>query len=365
MALRKIVEWKRVTDTALQQLVELSQCSNAKLYSTGVGLGLINPVDIKSESFHYHVDKRQWRENVTTHYKKDKQVGVAATPDLSGCRLGSSARIHFSVRLIPIALSTRVDKKSTSEAGVMAGKASVRAYGVLGVVQELCSGLLRAEILLNDATERNDICALSEDVLVDFIARSISLPALKCAAIHFPSIKYEDLFKIQPSGLIGAWLGVTQSSASKIDIETAFQGLAEKIIKKGSWGPMSNKIRPDLSLFRMDFPSQQESNLLDLEKPCGTKWAANTLSRELNKRLNEYNLSVAPGASLLSPTLKLWIARLCFYPSARDDEEKQKASLTRFIKAVCYGKGLESQKIKNLQNIGIAHLNANTYPTTK
>jgi hypothetical protein len=365
MTLRKIVTWKPAIDVALQQLVELSCCSNAELYSTGVRLGLIDQKEVKSQSFQNHVEKQQWRQQVTSRHK-GKQIGVpAATPDLSGCRLGSSARIKFSVRLIPITINTRVDKKNTSVVGVQTGRKKDWAFGVLGVVQELCSGLIRAEILLNDAKEKNDIHALSQDKLVDFIAKSIALPALKCAAVHFPSVVYDDAIPLGAPGLICAWLGANQDSSTKASIDSEFESLVQKVIKKASWGPMSHKIKPVPSVFHMDFPPQQVTTLLDLQKPCGKSWAAPALARQLHKRLDDHNTNVAPDSSSISPVLKIWIARLCFSPSVRDDETKQLAALATLIKEVCYKKPITRREIAYLQDIGIRHLHAHSYSTTK
>lgn len=63
------VRWNSAADAAIKQLVELNCCSNGNLYSMGVKLGLINPVAVKRESFHYHVKKQSWRSGSFTLQK--------------------------------------------------------------------------------------------------------------------------------------------------------------------------------------------------------------------------------------------------------------------------------------------------------
>lgn len=357
------VRWNLTADVAIQQLLELSCCSNAKLHSAGVKLGLIDANEVKKDSFHFHVDKQGWRQQVVTHYKRLK-LGDGSAPDLSGCRLGSSARVQFSMRLIPISFFMREPKERDS--GPVPDAKQIPVFGVLGVVQELCSGLLRAELLLQDCATQTGIYALPEDRLIDFVARSISLPALKCAAIHFPKIKFDsDVTRPKAAGLIGAWLGVPQPGGAETTLEGAFKKFSEKVIKKARWGSASHKIRPEASLFQMDFPPQQESTMLDLKKPCGKGWAIHTLTRQLRERLDHHNTVIDADAGDLSPALRLWIARLCYYPADRDDEAKQRDALEAMIRSICYRTRISSREIVSLQDVGIRHLSVNTYPTTK
>lgn len=353
------VTWKPAVGIALQQLLELSCCSNRKLYSSGVKLGLIDPKAVKQDSFHYHVSKQNWREQVESHYKR-AQSGDSGAPNLSACRLRSSARVQFSVRLVPVAFCSREVRGSGSDLK------HARRFGVLGIVQELCSGLLRAELLLNDAETEADIYGLSEDVLADFVARSISLPKLKCAAIHFPrSVLHETGDTVKAPGLVGAWLGVPQQARLEAEIESQFRRFSEKVIKRAKWGGVGHKIRPDVSMFNMDFPPQRQSVWLDLTQPCGKGWVLHTLTRQLRERLDRYNTAVVAEGEELSPILELWIARLCYYPVDRDNEEAQKKLLKAMIESVSYRERRREKETQNILEFGIQHLNANTYPTTK
>ena len=242
----------------------------------------------------------------------------------------------------------------------------VLGYGVLGLVQELCSGLLRAELLLVDASTKSDIYALSEDALVDFVARSISLPALKCAAIHFPrTVLGRGTVQLKSAGLVDAWLGVPQPAGAEAALESRFRLFSERVIKKANWGAAGHKIRPDASMFRMDFPPQQESVLLDLTKACGKGWATHTLTRQLRERLDRYNTGIDAEGDELSPVLKLWIAKLCYYPADRDDEGGQRAALISMIRATSYRARIPNFELAHLQDAGMRHLSQNTYPTTK
>jgi hypothetical protein len=241
-----------------------------------------------------------------------------------------------------------------------------RRFGVLGLVQELCSGLLRAELLLSDAETEEDIYGLSEDVLADFVARSISLPKLKCAAIHFPrSVLHETRGTVKAPGLVGAWLGVPQQAGLKAQLESQFRRFSEKVIKTARWEPVGHKIRPTVSMFVMDFPPQQQSVLLDLTQPCGKGWVLHTFTRQLRERLDRYNTAVVAEGKELSPILELWIARLCYYPVDRDNEEAQKKLLTAMIESVSYRERRRERETQNILEVGIRHLNVNTYPTTK
>lgn len=357
-----VVSWKSAADVAIQQLLELACCSNGKLYSSGVKLGLIDPAAVKKDSFHYHVDKQGWRKQVSSHYKRGRS-SVDAPPDLTRCRLESSARVQFSVRLVPVSFYIREAGVVTD--GPVPDAEQTRVYGVLGLVQELCSGLLRCELLLGDAPKSSDIYALTDAAVVDFVARSISLPGLKCAAVHFPQIGFSPSAPRVATGLVGAWLGVAQPEDAEAALDAQFKLLAEKVIKKAAWGAAGHKIRPDVSVFRMDFAPQQGTVLLDLTRPCGKGWAKHTLTRQLRERLDRFNTAIDADEGKLSPALRLWIARLCYYPADRDDEQEQRAALERMIRAVCYRARIQNKEIEILQNAGIDHLNANTYPTTK
>lgn len=357
------VEWKEIADIAIQQLLELGCCSNGKLYSAGVKLGLIDPSAVKKDSFHYHVDKQNWRQQISSHYKRGHSC-VDSPPNLTGCRLGSSPRLQFSVRLVPVSFYIREDRASASRP--VPDAEQVKAYGVLGLVQELCSGLLRAELLLNDAPEKNDIYALPDAALIDFVARSISLPGLKCAAVHFPKIVFSALAsQVGGRGLTAAWSGAVQPEGTEAKLETQFELMAERIIKAAKWGAAAHKIRPDAFAFRMDFPPQQDTVLLDLTRPCGKGWAKHTLTRQLRERLDRHNTMIAIEEGKLSPALRLWIARLCYYPAYRDDEQEQRAALARMIRSVCYRAHIPNKEIEILQEVGIDYLNANGHPTTK
>ncbi len=358
-----VVTWGATADTAIRQLFELSCGSNGKLYSAGVKLGLIDPATVRRDSFHYHVTRQNWRLQIGSHYKRE-QLSREVAPDLSKCRLGSSARVQFSVRLVPISFYIRQLKASVDEP--VPDSKQTLGFGILGLVQELCSGLLRAEVLLGDVTTRSDIYGLSEESLVEFVARSISLPGLKCSAIHFPAITFaRSPGRAKATGLVSAWLGVPQPNSLEATLEERFKLFSECVINKAKWGAVGHKIRPDVSIFRMDFPPQHGSVLLDLTKPCGKGWAMHTLTRQLRERLDRYNTAVGTDGSELSPALRLWIARLCYFPADRDDEVRQRAALEATIRSVCYRKRISSTEIVNLQDVGISHLNANAYPTTK
>lgn len=364
------VRWSPAENVAIQQLVELGCGSNAKLYSAGVRLKLIDAATIKKDSFHFHVNRQGWRRNATTHYKRAKADNGPAL-DLSGCRLGSSARVQFSVRLVPIAFYMREEREVGS--GPIPDAKQIPVFGVLGVVLELCSGLLRAELLLGGCTKREDIYTLPEATLIDFVARSISLPGLKCAAVHFPRIEFVSDFITPRAGLVGAWLGAQQRSGTELNLDRAFQVFAGKVIKKAKWGGSAHKIRPDPSVFRMDFPVQQESTLIDLQKSCRKGWATHTLTRQLRERLDHYNTAVAADDGDLSPALLVWIARLCYFSVLRDDGAKGKAALVIkqrtalefMLRSVCYRARIPAKEMAGLLETGMQHLSLNDYPTTK
>lgn len=198
------------------------------------------------------------------------------------------------------------------------------------------------------------------------MARSISLPRLKCVAIHFPMITFgRSASRGSATGLVGAWLGVPQPDDLEATLEERFNLFSERVIKKAMWGALGHKIRPDVSMFRMDFPPQQESVLLDLTKPCGKGWATHTLTRQLRERLDRYNTAVDAEMRELSPVIKLWLARLCYFPSDRDDERRQRDLLEVMIRSISYRARISATEIRDVQDFGIKHLNENTYPTTK
>jgi hypothetical protein len=327
------VRWNSAADAAIKQLVELSCCSNGNLYSMGVKLGLINPVAVKRESFHYHVKKQSWRAQVASHYKNDIS-DRSRLPDLSGCRLCSSARLQFSVRLIPVVLVARESKIVRHGAKEIQVKAGASEYGVLGVVQELCSGLLQAELLLTGARKEADIYGLSldEKVLVNFVAKSIRTPKLKCTVIHFPSITFAPGIgsNAEAKGLIGGWLGGIQSEGTELDVDASFRQFAEKVTKKAQFGRLGGgRITPDVAQFKMDFPSQEKSTWLDLRKIEPKGWSVDVFNGELRERVNRYNTTINLLTGDLGPVLKLWIARLCYYPADRDNEKHQKDLLKK------------------------------------
>jgi|GEM_PF-2690239 len=355
--------WGAATDISIGQLFNLGCCSNGRLYAVGTKLGLIDPSVVKKDSFHYHVDKQNWRQEIVRHEERGgSRKGLL--PGLAGCRLGSSPRLQFSVRLVPISFYIREARESAVQA--VPHYVHVKVYGVLGLVQELCSGLLRAELLLDDAPERNDIYQLPEVNLIDFVARSISLAGLKCAAVHFPKVSFTDHARqAGVNGLIGGWLGVKQPENTAAALNMQFEHLAEKIIEAARWGAAAHKIRPEASAFKMDFPMQQENALLDLTRPCGKGWAKDTLTRQLRERLDRFNTAIDVDATKLSPALRLWIAKLCYYPNDRDNEPEQRAALEQMVRAVSYRKRIPPEEIELLKKAGIDHLHVNTYPTTK
>jgi len=358
------VSWKPPIKIVMQQLIALSCCSIAKLYSMGLALELIDPSKIKKDSFYYYVKSQKWRKEATSHHKR-KQIKDSITPDLSGCRLNSDARIQFSVRLIPISFYRRESKQEISSPD--GKKISTKqfdhnpTYGVLGVAQELCSGLLRAELLMDDAPNKEDIYSLSESKLIDFVAKSITLPALKCAAVHFPKINLHDLFDPKAAGLFAAWLGAPQPCDSKSALDVAFKDFYDKVLKKAIWGPISHKIKPDVSIFHMDFPQQQKSTLLDLTRPCGKGWAIHTLNRQLRERLDRHNTHVDPNATDMNPTIKLWMARLCYARRVGEiSNEKTMAleaiKLEALMRKISYRERIPPSDIRCLQDVGIKHL---------
>lgn len=362
------VKWNSAADVAIKQLVELSCCSNGKLYSMGVKLGLIDPDAVKRESFHYHVTKWRWREQVASHYK-NASLQRKEPPDLAGCRLCSSARLQFSVRLIPVAFATQALAGVTPEGKDGPANASESEFGVLGVVQELCSGLLQAELLVTEVWDEDGIYGRSLDEKVaNFVAKAIKIPKLKSTAIHFPAMNFGPLSgrSNKASGVVNGWLGEFQREGTESEVAEKFKLFAAKVIKKCGFARSgSGKVSLDLDQFRLDFPPQQKSQLLDLRK-VGTKgWTVATFNMELRERINRYNTAVDLAADDLGPTLKLWIARLCYYQADRDDELRQKALLKGMVQAIYYKQNKLDATIGALQEIGIRHLHSNNYPTTK
>jgi hypothetical protein len=115
----------------------------------------------------------------------------------------------------------------------------------------------------------------------------------------------------------------------------------------------------------MDYPSQEKSTWLDLRRIEPNGWSVDVFNRELRERVNRYNTAVNLSIGDLGPVLKLWIARLCYYPAERDNEKHQKDMLEEMLRTIYYKKNKLDAVIAALQDVGIKHLQANTYPTTK
>lgn len=339
----------------LAQLLALNQSSNAELYRLAVGLGIIKEGALALKSFHYHVRNLGLRQETASHLKRAGVVDERRPPSLAACRLFSSPRLSFSVRLLPFSYE--------SEAGT--DKSVV--YGALGVVQELCSGMLRVEVLSSGCTSPNDLCGLELASLAEFVASAISLPKLKIEAVHFPNMRYQSSLKGDPEGLIAAWLGYAQPLKRVAGLQQEFSKFCKACLDATKGGGDGHRLRPKVDVFRMDFPDQAESTMLNLSRPRGKSWQLRTVTKEVNARVDRWNLGLqtdedGPLIDELSPVLRIWIARQCFNRVSMVNEERQRDALYALCKSIMYRKRRDPVALARIQDLGIEHLERNDYP---
>lgn len=339
----------------LAQLLALNQSSNAELYRQAVGLGIIKEGELALKSFHYHVRNLGLRQESVSHVKRAGVRNGKLPPSLASCRLFSSPRLSFSVRLIPFAYDSEV------------GAGASVVYGALGVVQELCSGMLRAKVLGSGAASPNDLCGLELAALAEFVGAAISLPKLKIEAIHFPNVRYHSSPKAGPEGLIAAWLGYAQPLNRAVRLQQEFSKFRKACLDAADWGGDAHRLRLQLDAFHMDFPDQTESAMLNLSRPRGKPWQLRTVTKEINARVDRWNLGLrtdedGPLADELSPVLRIWIARQCFRRVSMFNEERQRDALRGLCKSIMYRKRLHAAALARIQDFGIEHLDRNDYP---
>jgi len=341
--------------TLLAQLLALTQSSNTELYRQAVGLGIIKEGGLALKSFHYHVRNLGLRQESASHVKRAGVGDGKRPPSLAPCRLFSSPRLSFSVRLIPFTYE--------SEAG--AGEPVM--YGALGVVQELCSGMLRVKVLGSGCTSPNDLCGLELAPLAEFVGSAISLPKLKIEAVHFPTTRYQSSFKAVPEGLIAAWLGYAQPVKRAAGLQQEFAKLCKACLDGANWGGDAHRLRPQVDAFQLDFPNQAESAMLNLSRPRGKPWQLRTVTKEINARVDRWNLGLrtdedGPLRDELSPVLRIWIARQCFKRVSMFNEDRQRDALLGLCKSIMYRKRLDPVVLARIQDLGVEHLDRNNYP---
>ena len=308
----------------LSELLALTCSSNARLYEQATGLGIFSADDIRSDSFHYHVKELQLRElggMGLSHAKRAQPAGARFS--LANCRMRSEPRLVFSVRLVPF--SYRADGVGTNS-----------EYGVLALVQELCSGFMRAEILETGCATRQDLCALTVDKVAEMVARTISIPKLKISALHFPTIPYST--SVRPShtsGLIGAMLGYRQQASAREKIEEELQAL-EAMCKQCDWAGKAHLLRPQdgTDWCFADFPKMEEARTLALDRPYGRAWRLHTVAREINQRVDRWNCT-SPGEAP-APLIKLWLAKIKYHKTTFNTEDDANRSLARLLKEAAH-----------------------------
>lgn len=117
----------------------------------------------------------------------------------------------------------------------------------------------------------------------------------------------------------------------------------------------------------MDFPDQAESTMLNLSRPRGKSWQLRTVTKEVNARVDRWNLGLQtdedePLIDELSPVLRIWIARQCFNRVSMVNEERQRDALYALCKSIMYRKRLDPVALAHIQDLGIEHLERNDYP---
>lgn len=348
------IEKNGLVHVLLTQLWALTQSSNAELYNQAVGLGIVKEGELALKSFHYHVHKLGLRGDNASHLKRAGVTDEKRPPSLAACRLFSIPRLSFSVRLVPFSYE--------SEVGV---DESV-AYGVLGIVQELCSGMLRVKVLNSGCASRDDLCSLEPASVAEFVASAISLPRLKIAAVYFPKMCFLSSPRKEPSGLIATWLGYAQPLSQAAVLQQEFLKFSDACLSAANWRGDAHRLRPERDVFHMDFPTQTKSVTLNLTRPRGKPWRLRTVTKEINARVDRWNVGLRTdqeGLLLdkLNPALRIWIARQCFNRVSLVDEDRQRANLGALCKSVMYRKRLEPGEIGRIQDFGFDHLYRNSY----
>ncbi|MFS0756511.1 hypothetical protein ABC383_17690 [Noviherbaspirillum sp. 1P10PC] len=341
------IEKNSLVHLSIVQLLALTTSSNAELYKLTTGLGIIKEGQLELKSFHYHVRKLDLRKDNLDHLKRKNMPSGDRPPSLAGCRLFSSPRLTFSVRLIPFAYESEPEEEERI------------SFGVLGVVQELCSGMLRAEVLCSGYASHEDLYDLKAKHVAAFVASAISLPKLKIASIHFPKLRFQPHGKVGPRGLIAGWLGYEQNPGRERELQREFSEFCEICIKATRWEGEAYRLQPEVNAFCLDFPEQSKSDILDLTRPCGKPWRLRTVAKELNQRIDRWNVGLRAGE--INPVLRIWIARQCFNRVWTVDEQRQKAALLSLCKSVLYRKRSDPSDLEQLQNFGMEHLSCNRY----
>jgi hypothetical protein len=124
---------------------------------------------------------------------------------------------------------------------------------------------------------------------------------------------------------------------------------------------ISYKVACDMgrtALFRMEFPSQAKAATLDLTRPRGKPSRLRTVTKEVNARVDRWNIGLGTDQegllrNELNPALRIWIARQCFNRVSMVDEERQRATLCALCKSIMYRKRLEPGEIARIQDFGV------------
>jgi hypothetical protein len=294
------IDFNSPVHVALGELLALTCSSNAKLYEQATALGMLNAADIRADGFHYHVQKLDLRQDLSYAKRNSHKAGQWRLK-LADCRLLSSARLNFSVRLVPIAYQATAQPIGTLE------------YGLLAVAQELCSGLMRFEVVRAGFTSRDDLCEINPIELLPFVIETITFPRLKLATLHFPKIPYSSSSDVKKLGLVAGWLGYVQPVDYQDTLNDEISKFAEACRCNGNWGGLSHILQPSEKddWFFADFPSMKSGQVLNLSIPCGKSWRLRTVTNELRKRVDQWNFSTQRTTS--PPALNIWNAKNVFY----------------------------------------------------
>jgi hypothetical protein len=341
------IEQNSLVHLLLMQLLDLTAASNAQLYNQAAGLGIIEEEQLELKSFHYHVRKLDLRSDKPGHLKRKDLVTNDRPLSLAGCRLFSSPRLSFSVRLIPFVYEAQPDD------------GELVSYGVLGLVSELCSGMLRAEILCSGYGSLDALHKMKRERVVAFVASAISLPLLKISSVHFPKLRFGIQQKAEHCGLIAGWLGYEQAKSQEVELQHDFSKFSAACIKATKWDGEAYKLRPEAAAFACDFPQQLQSGMLDFTRVCGKAWRLRRVAKEVNRRVDRWNVGFKEHG--LNPLLRLWIARQCYSRVWAVDEQRQRTALLSLCRSILYRKRSDPDGIAKLQDFGIKHLLDSNY----
>jgi len=180
-------------------------------------------------------------------------------------------------------------------------------------------------------------------------------------------VAIQSSLKAGPEGLIAAWLGYAQPLKRVAGLQQEFLKFCKACLDAAKWGGDAHRLRPQVDAFRMDFPDQAESAMLNLSRPRGKSWQLRTVTKEVNARVDRWNLGLqngedGPPVDELSPLLRIWIARQCFNRVSMVNEERQLDALHALCKSMMYRKRLDPVALARIHDLGVEHLDRNDYP---